>query len=66
MSQQNQSVHWGLYPPQKQHPLFLAKRPPPYIGKLSKPPLFRQFLPLYWFSVKPPLKVRFLSEPQKY
>ena len=30
MGQNNHSGHWGINPPQKQHPLFLAKpRPPP-------------------------------------
>ena len=47
------SLHWGINPPpQKHHPLFLAKLP------LNRPtvqsPLFRQSPPpLYWFFVNP-------------
>ena len=54
-------MHWGIKPPSKTPPP-LAKTPancpsPPFLGN---PP------PLYWFSVNPPLKVRFFSEPPKY
>ena len=40
------SVHWGINPPQKYHPLFLAK-PPLFFGNPPPPPL------LYWFFVSP-------------
>ena len=47
-------------PPQKLHPLFLAKPPSKLTNCPSPPPL------LYWFFVTPSLKVGSFSEPQKH
>ena len=60
------SVHWGISPPQKHHPLFHAKSPLFKFANCPSPPLFRQS-PLYiGFSWTPfPLKVRFFSELPK-
>ena len=43
-------------PPQKHHPLFLAKAPPLKLPNCPQAPpaLFRQSSPLYWFFVSPP------------
>ena len=51
-------------PPQKHHPLFLAK--PPLKSASCPSPIFRQYLPIYWFFVNPPLKLRFFHESPKY
>ena len=60
------SVHWGINPPQKYHPLFLAK-PPLKSANCPSPPFFRQSPPFYiGFSWAPGLKVGFFSEPPKY
>ena len=40
-------------PPQKHHPLFIAK-PPLNRQTVQVPPFFRQSPPLYWFFVNPP------------
>ena len=32
------SVHWGINPPQQDHPPLSCQAPLPYICKLSKPP----------------------------
>ena len=50
-------------PPQKHHPLFLAK---PLKSANCRSPLFRQSPPLYWLFVNFPLKVGFFSESPKY
>ena len=47
-------MHWGINPPLKHHPLFLAK--PPFLGN---PPLY-----ILVFREPPPLKVEFFNEPQ--
>ena len=42
------------HPPQKHHPLFLAKSPPLNLQNVQASPcLFRQLPPLYWFFGKP-------------
>ena len=46
------SVHWGINPPQKHHPLFLAK--PPLNQQTVQPRIFRQSPPIYWFFKTPP------------
>ena len=62
------SVHCGINPPSKTPPPPLSCQAPPKIGKLSKPPLFRQS-PLY-IGFREPLppqkKVGFFSEPRKH
>ena len=61
------SVHWGINPPQKYHPPLSCQAPPPLNREtVQAPPFFRQSPLLYWFFVKPPLKVRSFGEPPKY
>ena len=61
------SVHWGINPPQKHHPIFFTKLPPPSpplkSANFPSPHLFRQFPPIYCFFVIFPLKKGFFSEP---
>ena len=49
------SGHWGINPPSKTPPPFLAK-PPPLNQQTVQAPLFRESPPMYWFFViTPPL-----------
>ena len=48
---QGHSGHWGINPPQRQHPLFLAKLP--LNQQTVQAPYFRQF-PLYIDFSRPP------------
>ena len=60
------SVHWGINPPpQKYHPLYVAKRPP-FIKSTNCPrPLFFRQSPLYIGFLWPTRKVGSFSEPPK-
>ena len=57
------SVHWGINPPQKHYPLFLAK-PPLKFANWSSPPFLGNPPSILVFH-EPPLNIGFFSEPPK-
>ena len=66
MGQNNHSGHWDINPPQKHHPLFLAKPLSLNQETFQASPLFRQSFPIYWFFKIALLKFGPFSEPEKY
>ena len=58
------SVHWGINPPQKHHPLILAKIIPLKSANCPSPFLSNPHSILVFHETY--LKVGFFSEPQKY
>ena len=63
---ENHSLHRGINPSQKYHPtllLFFTKPTRPILNLLAvQDSHLKQFPPIYWFFMNPPLKIRFFSK----